>query len=132
MREASAAVCLDANIPGDQAVARHGHRSSSTSSATKRSSAKLLMARIKARFSHKPSEELRQILGGDLRSAQRYFAGDRVPDGPVAFYMLTRPEIGIALVEEATRDLPPNEYREFWDEMGRAALRAQLRKDLRG
>lgn len=87
------------------------------------------MESLRLRFEHKPSLELAQILHCDVRSAQRYFAGDRVPDGPVAFYMIRNPEIGIALIEEATKTLSPSEYRRFWKEMTRAALRAQSRDD---
>ncbi len=84
------------------------------------------MGRARAWFQHKPSVELAQIIGCDVRTAERYFAGDRTPAAEQIFTLLRSP-VGALLVEEATRDLPPAEYRKFWSEMAKANLRAMAR-----
>ena len=78
-------------------------------------------------FKHKPSMQLAAICGCDVKTAERYFAGDRTPNGEAVIAML-RSEVGVRLVEEATRNLPPKEFQKFWAEMGLAALRANLRE----
>ena len=77
-------------------------------------------------FKHKPSMQLAAICGCDVKTAERYFAGDRTPNGEAVIAML-RSEVGVRLVEEATRNLPPKEFEYFWREMGDAALRAFVR-----
>ena len=78
-------------------------------------------------FKHKPSMQLAAICGCDVKTAERLFRGDRAPNGEAVIAML-RSEVGVRLVEEATRDLSPKEFKRFWREMGLAALRANLRE----
>ena len=82
---------------------------------------------IKARFTHKPAAHLAEILGCDISTCERYFAGAREPSFPNTVTMLRHPVTSVAMVEEATKELPPDEYAKFWTEMGRAALRAFVR-----
>ena len=86
-----------------------------------------IMQAAKSWFQHKPSVQLAAICGCDVKTAERYFAGDRTPNGEAVIAML-RSEVGVRLVEEATRNLAPSDYKKFWSEMGLAALRANLRE----
>lgn len=87
-----------------------------------------VMLAIKTRFSHKPAQHLAEILGCDISTAERYFAGARSPNFDNAVTMIRHPVTCIAMVEEATRTLSPEEYDAFWREMGKAALRAYARE----
>lgn len=96
---------------------------------TDRSFVHAIMRKARGWFRHKPSIELAEIMGVPERTARRYFAGERTPDA-VNLMALLRSPYGARLVIEATNGLPPRAYREFWREMGMAALRAQHREDL--
>lgn len=102
----------------DQPVAR----------ATERSSVIEMMRAARSWFPHKPSVELAQIVGCDVRTAERYFAGERTPDA-VALLAILRSEHGAKMVEAAVADLPAKEQRKFWSEMAKAVLRASLADD---
>lgn len=80
-------------------------------------------------FQHKPSVELAEIVGCDVRTANRYFAGERTPDASALIALLRSP-YGVRLVQEATKTLPAREHAEFWQEMAMAALRAAHREKL--
>lgn len=82
---------------------------------------------VKARFTHKPAQHLAEILGCDISTAERYFAGSRSPNFDNAVTMLRHPVTSVAMLEEATRLLSPDEYSQFWRAMGDAALRAFVR-----
>jgi hypothetical protein len=81
-----------------------------------------LVGSMRAWFPNKPSVELAQIIGCDVRTAERYFAGDRTPDA-VALLSILRSAHGAALIEAAVADLPHERQRKFWIEMGKAAMR---------
>lgn len=86
-----------------------------------------IMQAVKARFAHKPAQHLAEILGCDISTAERYFAGSREPNFPNTVTMLRHPVTSVAMLEEATRTLPPIEYEKFWKAMGAAALNAWTR-----
>ena len=86
------------------------------------------MRAVKARFAHKPAQHLAEILGCDISTAERYFAGSREPNFPNTVSMLRHPVTSVAMLEEATRNLPPADYDKFWREMAAAALRAFVRE----
>lgn len=96
--------------------------------ATDRSLVAEIMTRARGWFQHKPSVELAQIIGCDVRTAERYFAGDRTPAAEAIFSML-RSEIGVKLIVEATASLPAADYARFWREMAKANLRAMARAE---
>ena len=85
-----------------------------------------IMRAVKARFSHKPAQHLAEILGCDISTAERYFAGSREPNFPNTVTMLRHPVTSVAMLEEATRTLSPEDYQRFWKAMGEAALRAWI------
>lgn len=90
-----------------------------------------VLRKLRGEFEHKPSYELAEILQCDVRSAQRYFAGDRIPSGDIVFAMLTDPRIGPSVLrhiaDEAHRRLSTEDFETFKSEMAKAALRAFLR-----
>lgn len=86
-----------------------------------------LMGRARGWFQHKPSVELAQVLGCDVRTAERYFAGDRTPAAQQIVTLL-RSEVGVRLIEDVVRDLTAGERQRFWTEMGNAAWRALIRE----
>lgn len=85
-----------------------------------------LMQSAKGWFQHKPSVQLAAICKCDVKTAERYFAGDRTPNGEAIIAML-RSEVGVKMVVEATRDLPPKEFDAFWKSMAKATLFAMAR-----
>lgn len=93
---------------------------------TKASNLPEIMRSARGWFAHKPSVELAQIVGCDVRTAERYFAGDRTPATEQIVSML-RSEIGPRLIEAVIGGLPENEQRRFWNEMAKATLRAFVR-----
>jgi hypothetical protein len=113
-REAS----LSATFPAtDQLVAR----------TTKASNVAEIMQSARSWFQHKPSVELAQIVGCDVRTAERYFAGDRTPATEQIVSML-RSEIGPRLIEAVIGGLPKDQQDTFWDAMAAATIRALTRK----
>lgn len=82
---------------------------------------------VKARFTHKPAQHLAEILGCDISTAERYFAGSRSPNFDNVVTMLRHPVTSVAMIEEATRSLPPEDFEAFWRAMGDAALSAFVR-----
>lgn len=88
-----------------------------------------VMRAVHGFFRHKPSEHLAAIVGCDVETARRYFAGKRAPNGEAMIAMLRHP-VGVAIVEAAVRELPALDQRDFWEEMSWAAARAirELRK----
>lgn len=106
----------------DRAVARAATR---TEQPTERSFLIRLMGDVRAWFPHKPSVELSQIIGCDVRTAERYFAGERTPDANALLRLLWS-EHGAQLVEAAVADMPADRQRKFWKEMTKAVLRRSL------
>jgi hypothetical protein len=86
-----------------------------------------IMRAVKARFAHKPAQHLAEILGCDISTAERYFAGARSPSFDNTVTMLRHPVTSVAMLEEATRNLPPEEFQKFWKAMAAAALAAWTR-----
>ncbi len=86
-----------------------------------------IMREARSWFQHKPSVELAQIIGCDVRTAERYFAGDRTPATEQVMAML-RSEIGVKLIEAAIAGLPKAERDLFWSEMALATLRHVARQ----
>lgn len=86
------------------------------------------MCVVRTWFPHKASAELAQIIGCDVRTAERYFAGERTPDA-LALMKLLRSEHGAKMIEAAVADLPPNAQRKFWKELTDAVLRRRLSND---
>lgn len=83
---------------------------------------------------NKAAAELATIIGCEVRSAERYLAGDRTPDAEAVLAIL-RSEHGAKLVEAAVADLPADRQRAFWNEMAMAVVRATAateRNALRG
>lgn len=87
-----------------------------------------IMRAARTWFGHKPSVELAQIVGCDVRTAERYFAGDRTPATDQIVAML-RSEIGPRLIEAVIGQLPEKDQRRFWTEMAAATIRALLSKN---
>lgn len=108
-----------------------GRAATSDAQATERTLLEALMKRARTWFAHKPSVELAEILGCPVRTAERYFAGDRTPDA-AALMRLLRSAYGVRLVQEATSNLPAKEFAAFWHEMALAVLRAEHREQLDG
>lgn len=96
--------------------------------ATDRSLVAEIMGRARAWFEHKPSVELAQIIGCDVRTAERYFAGDRTPAAE-NIIALIRSDVGARLIEEATASMAPADRSRFWKEMAKATLRAMIREN---
>jgi hypothetical protein len=117
---------IAATTATDRAVA---HATGEGVRPTERSFLISLMVIVRGWFPHKPSVELAQIIGCDVRTAERYFAGERTPDA-LALIALLRSEHGAKMVEAAVADLPAKEQRKFWREMTNAVLRARLRADV--
>ena len=88
-----------------------------------------IMRAVKARFAHKPAQHLAEILGCDISTAERYFAGARSPSFDNTVTMLRHPVTSVAMLEEATRNLPPDEFQKFWKAMAAAALAAWTREN---
>lgn len=86
-----------------------------------------VMQAVKERCPYKPALFLSEILGCDISTAERYFAGSRSPNFDNAVTMLRHPVTSVAMIEEATRSLSPEEHSAFWRAMGDAALRAFVR-----
>lgn len=63
-------------------------------------------------FPAKASESLASIVGCDVETARRYFAGKRVPTGEALLAMLCSP-VGPALLRSAVSGLPPEQRRDF-------------------
>lgn len=77
----------------------------------------------------KVAPELAVIIGCDVRSAERYLAGDRTPDAE-AILSLIGSDIGDKLITVAIAEMSWERQRRFWDEMAKAARRFQLRDQL--
>lgn len=87
---------------------------------------------VHARLGEKAAAKLAAITDSDMRSAQRFLAEDRVPNGAAVFAMVRSPEVGPAFIAQATSDLSTDDYREFWDgitvALGRAVERLKERQ----
>jgi hypothetical protein len=94
--------------------------------ATKASSVAEIMRSARSWFQHKPSVELAQIVGCDVRTAERYFAGDRTPATEQIVAML-RSEIGPRLIEAVVSGLPEKDQLRFWQAMATSAVAAWTR-----
>lgn len=97
-------------------------------STTNRSVVFSVMRSARSWFQHKPSVELAAIIGCDVRTAERYFAGERAPDAAAIFAILGT-EAGVKLIEARTHHLAPADYDKFWKAMGQATLRAFVREN---
>lgn len=80
----------------------------------------------------KVAEQLAAIAGCDVRSAQRYLAGERTPPGDVVFAMLLDPVIGprvlARITARAERELSPADFQKFQLQMAAAVVRADIRE----
>jgi hypothetical protein len=94
--------------------------------ATRPSSVAEIMRSARTWFQHKPSVELAQIVGCDVRTAERYFAGDRSPATDQIVSML-RSEIGPRLIEAVIGGLPERDQEKFWKAMAIATMRGLTR-----
>lgn len=125
MRAASLAAERTSNMATDHSARRSV--GSSESHSTGRSVATVVMDAARGWWSNKVAAQLSAIIGCDIRSAERYLAGDRTMNGEAVFALL-RSEVGVKLIEAATRDLPQAERDRFWSEMAKATLRATIRE----
>jgi hypothetical protein len=112
-------------MPTDSLTADFGATDQLVAHATKPSNMAEIMRSARAWFQHKPSVELAQIVGCDVRTAERYFAGDRTPATEQIVAML-RSEVGPRLIEAVINALPESEQRRFWNEMAAATIRALM------
>lgn len=99
----------------------------SVGQATNRSVVFLVMRAARGWWKSKVPQQLANIVGCDVRSAERYLSGDRTM-GAEAVFALLRSDVGVKMVEAATADMSPREYREFWNQMALAVVRANLRE----
>lgn len=127
MRAAPNTIALAADT--DRSVGRAATSDAFSLVTTDRSFVKGVMRGARDWFRHKPSVELAAIVGCPLRTAERYFSGDRTPDA-VALMKLLRSPYGVRLVQAATRTLPSDQAKAFWEEMGLAVIRAAHRREL--
>lgn len=72
----------------------------------------------------KAAAKLAAITNSDMRSAQRFLAEDRIPNGAAVYAMVRHPDTAAAFVKQATSDLSPDEYREYWARMAIAVGQA--------
>lgn len=73
----------------------------------------------------KVAVELAAILGCEVRSAERYLAGERTPDAE-AVIALIKSTHGVKLIAIVVGDMPSDRQAIFWKEMAKAARRADL------
>lgn len=84
-----------------------------------------LMEAARQWWPNKAAAELASIIGCDVRSAERYLAGERTA-GAEAVLALLRSDRGVRLVEAAVADLPAERQLNFWREIAKSARRAEL------
>jgi hypothetical protein len=77
----------------------------------------------------KAAAKLAAITKSDMRSAQRFLAEDRVPNGAAVFAIVRHPDSGPAFIVQATSDLTPEEHQRFWRRMATAVGDALREKD---
>lgn len=91
-----------------------------------------VMGAVRIHFGdYKVAEQLAVLMDCKVRSAARYLAGDRVPDGISTINLLFDPVLGPLifdhLIERARALLAPSEFSRFENVMAKAALRAFVR-----
>lgn len=84
-----------------------------------------IMRAARSWWPSKVAEELAAIMGCDVRSAERYLAGDRTPNAEAVLALITSAH-GVKLIGLIAADMPPREQAAFWREMARAARRSEL------
>lgn len=84
-----------------------------------------IMEAARSLWRSKVAEELAVIMGCDVRSAERYLAGARTPEGELAARLLFS-EVGPMIIAAGVEQLPPHRREKFWKEIGKAARRAEL------
>lgn len=89
------------------------------------------MRAVQIKLGRKAAAQLALITKSDMRTAQRFLSEDRVPNGNAVYLMVRHPVVGIAFVQEATRNLPPIEHRDYWIRMAVAVGDALREKDER-
>lgn len=104
----------------DQSVAR-----SDDSRPTGRTIFSAVMTAARTWWHSNTAAELATIIGCDVRSAERYLAGDRTAGAEAVLKMLAS-DVGVRLVLVAVSRLPDARQQAFWTEMARAAKRAEL------
>lgn len=77
---------------------------------------------------HKAAAELAAIIGCDVRSAERYLAGDRTA-GAEAVLAILCSDVGDRLITAAVATMPEERQLKFWEAMAKSARRAQLVAD---
>lgn len=79
----------------------------------------------------KVAEQFAAIIKCEPRSAARYLAGERVPDGNQTFEIFLHPTLGppamAAVMAEAERRLSASDFATFQVQMMRATVRADVR-----
>lgn len=76
----------------------------------------------------KVAEELADIIGCEVRSAERYLAGDRTPNAE-AVLELIKSQHGVKLIGLIVDEMPPQRAAAFWREMAKAARRFELTEE---
>ena len=87
------------------------------------------MRAVQTKLGRKAAAQLALITKSDMRTAQRFLSEDRVPNGTAVYLMVRDPVVGIAFIQEATRNLPPAEHRQYWSRMAVAVGDALRERD---
>lgn len=120
----SAADSMDLCPATDQSVAR-----SARYRPNRRRFFPALMEAAREWFPNKTAPTLASIFGCDVRSAERHLAGDRTADGESTLALMFG-RIGPKAIEAGVAQLPPEEQRIFWREIGKAAKRAEIAAEI--
>lgn len=86
-----------------------------------------VMRAARSLWRNKVAEEIAAISGRSVRTAERWLSGEVTPDGE-ATLALAFSEVGPLLIEAGVAALPPERQEAFWEEIARAAKRADLRR----
>lgn len=84
-----------------------------------------MMEAARSWWPSKAAVELAAILGCDVRSAERYLAGDRTPDANAVIALLNSGH-AMKVIAFVANEMPPKQQAAFWKEMAKAARRAEL------
>lgn len=84
-----------------------------------------LIRAIRAWWPTKTAPELAAVLRCEVRSAERYLAGDRTPSAE-ALANLIKSEHGPKVIALIAADMPPKAQAVFWREVARMGRRVEL------
>lgn len=78
---------------------------------------------------NKAAEQLAAVLDCDVRSAERYLAGDRTPSADAVLKLLCSDK-ALKLIEITVGEMPPDQAERFWAEMAKASKRRLLQTEM--